>query len=71
MPCVNAMTMVGERVPAGTGKTSAATQKDKTTPPSKKIDHRFVGSYLRDDDKTGAAYAATGIADVPAAPLPK
>src|SRR5215203_4993591 len=36
MPHVNAMTMAGERVPAGTGETSVATQEGKTTPPSEK-----------------------------------
>jgi len=44
------MAMAGERVPAGTGETSVATQKNNTTPPSEKTDHRVAGSCLRDAD---------------------
>jgi septal ring-binding cell division protein DamX len=71
MPCVNAKTMVGERAPAGTGETSVATQENKTTPPSEKTIIGLWALVRATTAKPVRPDAATGIADVTAAPLPQ
>jgi hypothetical protein len=66
------MAMAGERVPAGTGETSVATQKNNTTPLFEKsaIGLRNL-ICLTMTTRPARHCAAAGIAAVTAAPLPQ